>query len=76
MILYSSYFPYLCLVMRKNFGDWLLDIAKYMATAILLTSVFDEIRESWISYVSVSIAIILSLIVGLILTKDTKKEDK
>ena len=47
-----------------------------MATAILLTSIFDEIRESWISYVSVSIAIILSLIVGLILTKDTKKEDK
>ena len=44
-----------------------------MATAILLTSIFDEIRESWISYVSVSIAIILSLIVGLILTKDTKR---
>ena len=53
-----------------------MDIAKYMATAILLTSIFDEIRESWISYVSVSIAIILSLIVGLILTTDTKKEDK
>lgn len=76
MILYSSYFSYLCLVMRKKFGDWLLDIAKYMATAILLTSIFDEIRESWISYVSVSIAIILSLIVGLILTKDTEREDK
>ena len=39
MILYSSYFSYLCLVMRKKFGDWLLDIAKYMATAILLTSI-------------------------------------
>lgn len=47
--------------MRKKFGDWLLDIAKYMATAILLTSVFDEIRESWISYVSVSIAIIFRI---------------
>ena len=58
MILYSSYFSYLCLVMRKKFGDWLLDIAKYMATAILLTSIFDEIRESWISYVSVSIAML------------------
>ncbi len=69
-------FCYLCHAMRKKFGDWLLDIAKYMATAILLTSVFDEIRESWISYVSVSIAIILSLIVGLILTKDAKREDK
>ena len=39
--------------MKKKFGDWLLDIAKYMATAILLTSVFDDIRESWISYVTV-----------------------
>ena len=39
--------------MKKKFGDRLLDIAKYMATAILLTSVFDDIRESWISYVTV-----------------------
>ena len=60
--------------MRKKFGDWLLDIAKYMATAILLTSIFDEIRESWISYVSVSIAIILSLIVGLnLFSQKTRK---
>ncbi len=76
VILFSGNFGYLCLTMRKKFGDWLLDIAKYMATAILLTSVFDDIRESWISYVTVSISILLSLIVGLILTKDEKKEDK
>ncbi len=38
IILFSGNFGYLCLAMRKKFGDWLLDIAKYMATAILLTS--------------------------------------
>ena len=32
--------------MRKKFGDWLLDIAKYMATAILLTSIFSDVVGS------------------------------
>ena len=69
-------FPYICHAMRRKFGDWLLDIAKYMATAILLTSIFDDIRQSWVGYVAVSVSILLSLIIGLILTKDAEKEGK
>ena len=55
VILFSGNFGYLCLAMRKKFGDWLLDIAKYMATAILLTSIFSDMQNIW-TYVIVAIS--------------------
>lgn len=36
--------------MRKEFGKWLMDIAKYIATAIILTSIFGDIKQKWIIY--------------------------
>lgn len=33
--------------MRKELGKWLLDIAKYLVTAVLLASVFSDIEEKW-----------------------------
>lgn len=30
--------------MRKEFGKWLMDIAKYIATAVILSSVFGEVE--------------------------------
>jgi len=42
--------------MKKEFGKWLMDIAKYLATAVLLASFFNDLEEKWIVYVSVSIA--------------------
>ena len=34
--------------MRKEFGKWLMDIAKYIATAIILTSIFGDIKQKWL----------------------------
>ena len=31
--------------MRKELGKWLMDITKYMTTAILLSSIFNGIEE-------------------------------
>lgn len=31
--------------MRKEFGKWLMDIAKYMTTAIMLSSIFKQIER-------------------------------
>ena len=39
--------------MRKELGKWLMDIAKYLVTAVLLASVFSDITERWIVYVVV-----------------------
>ena len=51
-----------------------MDIAKYLTTAVLLSSVFNDIKESWVNYLVVSIAIVLTLLTGLLLVKDKKEE--
>ena len=62
--------------MRKEFGKWLMDIAKYLTTAVLLSSVFNDIQESWIIYTSVTFAIVITLTSGLWLIKEKKGEKK
>jgi uncharacterized protein (DUF58 family) len=54
-------------------GDWLLDIAKYMATAILLTSIFSDMQNVW-TYVIVAITVVATLLLGLWLTRDKTSE--
>lgn len=62
--------------MKKELGKWLMDIAKYIATAVILTSVFGEISEQWVIYVGGLAAVVLTLAVGLWLIKDKKKGEK
>ena len=71
--MFSGNFGYLCLAMRKKFGDWLLDIAKYMATAILLTSILSDMQNIW-TYVIVAITVVATLLLGLWLTRDKTNE--
>ncbi len=71
--MFSGNFGYLCLAMRKKFGDWLLDIAKYMATAILLTSIFSDMQNIW-TYIIVAITVVATLLLGLWLTRDKTNE--
>ena len=59
--------------MRKEFGKWLMDIAKYIATAIILTSIFGDIKQKWIIYAGGTISILLTLCIGLWLVRDKKK---
>ena len=62
--------------MRKELGKWFLDIAKYMTTAVLLTSLFSGVNEwAWDMYGLVVLAVLVTLLTGLTLLKD-KKEDK
>ena len=53
-----------------------MDIAKYLTTAVLLSSVFNDIQESWIIYTSVTFAIVITLTSGLWLIKEKKGEKK
>lgn len=59
-------------MMKKEFGKWLMDIAKYMTTAILLSSVFSDMQNVWV-YVSVIGAVLFTLIVGLVLVREKQK---
>ena len=60
--------------MKKELGKWLMDIAKYMATAILLSSVFNGIDEwAWYVYALIVVAVLVTLIVGLSMIKDKEE---
>lgn len=50
-------------------GKWLMDIAKYIVTAVVLSSVFGEI-ESWMMYLIGIISIVATLAIGLYLISD------
>ena len=62
--------------MRKEFGKWLMDIAKYITTAVILTSIFGEIDQKWVIYVGGIISILLTLGIGLWLVQDKKENGK
>ena len=62
--------------MKKEFGKWLLDISKYMTTAILLSSIFTDFGGNWL-YILVIVTILSTLAGGLFLTREqNKKEEK
>ncbi|MBQ2674282.1 MAG: hypothetical protein IJG07_06330 [Prevotella sp.] len=61
--------------MKKEFGKWLMDIAKYMVTALLLSTIFADMQEPIIVYVVVILSIIV-LIIGLALVSDEKSTNK
>jgi len=61
--------------MKKEFGKWLMDIAKYMTTALVLSSVFGEMDSPLILGVVIAGAAI-TLIVGLLLIKENKKKEE
>lgn len=61
--------------MKHEFGKWLMDVAKYLVTAVLLASVFSDIQERWIVYIIVSYAIILTLGLGLWFLRDIKEKE-
>lgn len=52
--------------MRKELGKCFLDIAKYMITAVLLTSLFSGVNEwAWYMYGLVVLAVLVTLLTGL-----------
>lgn len=58
--------------MKKEFGKWLMDIAKYMTTALVLSSVFGEMDSPLVMGI-VIFGATLTLIIGLLLVKENKK---
>lgn len=58
--------------MRKEFGKWLMDIAKYITTAVVLSSVFGKV-DSWIMYILAIVSVTATLLIGLHLVSDNTK---
>lgn len=67
---------YICVVMKKELGKWLMDIAKYTMTAVILTSIFGEFSQKWVIYAGGALTVACTLGWGLYLLKDKNKDKK
>ena len=59
--------------MKKEIGKWLLDIAKYITTAVVLSSIFNGIEQQWVVMASGIGAVILTFTGGALLLREKKK---
>ena len=60
--------------MKKELGKWLMDIAKYITTAVVLSSIYGDVQEKWVIYIGGSLAIVVTLLAGLWLVREEKKK--
>ena len=60
--------------MKKELGKWLMDIAKYMATVLLLSTVFADMANPIIFSVVISLSLVL-LLSGLAVIHDGEKSN-
>ena len=62
--------------MKKELGKWLMDIAKYITTAIILSSVFSDVQEKSIIFIVGILSVLLALLWGLYLVKEPENKNK
>ena len=61
---------------KKIFSNWLLDIAKYITTAMIISVALGAIEYGWIYY-AVSIALVVFIVLlGFALIDDDKPKKK
>lgn len=58
--------------MKKEFGKWLMDVAKYVLTAILLTTVFGGMEDKVLIFILGLCIVGITLGWGLYLVSDKK----
>lgn len=61
--------------MKKEIGKWLMDIAKYITTAVLLSAVFRDMESPWVVIGGISAAM-GTLAWGLYLIRDNETSHK
>jgi heme exporter protein D len=67
---------YLCSVnIKQEFGKWFLDVAKYVLTAMILTSMIEGLSQMWL-VIGASVLMILCLVFGAVLMRKGKEEEE
>jgi len=62
--------------MKRIFASWLMDIAKYVVTVLVLSTVLTDIVSGWLYYVA-SIGVVVSIVLlGFILYRSADKDDR
>jgi len=62
--------------MKKELGKWLMDIAKYLATAVVISTVFSDFQEKSVVLIIGATTVLSLLLIGLILINEKKQIKK
>ena len=60
--------------MKRELGKWFMDVAKYVATAVVISSFLTGFEQKWMMYAIGSVTIIITILIGLWLIIKSKKE--
>ena len=61
--------------MKEKFGEWFLDVAKYILTAMFLTTVMTDVETPVVLCVT-SLIFFICVIIGYLLLRQAYKEKK
>ncbi len=61
---------------REEIGKWLMDVAKYVAAAVLISTFLGEFTSRWVIYVIGILSVILLMWMGLWFIAKTNQEKK
>ena len=59
---------------KEKFADFLIDVAKYVLTGVVITSLFNDVTDKTTIYIIGLAVVCLTLLLGLSLT--SKRKDK
>ena len=62
--------------MKKEMGKWVLDVAKYLATAIIIFTLFKDIAEKSVILEVGGLSVAIMLLGGFFLINDPKDKTK
>jgi hypothetical protein len=58
--------------MKKELGKWFMDISKYIATAVLISSFLGDFEQRWIMYLTGILTVVFCLFMGMYFLKKIK----
>lgn len=59
---------------QEKLANFLIDIAKYVFTGVIITSLFNDVSDKTMLYVVGMFIVVMSLTIGLVLTNKRKGE--
>jgi putative effector of murein hydrolase LrgA (UPF0299 family) len=59
---------------KEEFAKWIMDIGKYVATAVLISSFLGDFSEKWILYMVGGSIVTLCLLGGFLIIKTLNKK--
>ena len=61
---------------KQEFGKWFLDVAKYVLTAMLLSSMIEGLSQLWLLATAASVTILCLIFGAILMRKGREEEDR